>query len=176
MIYFTADLHFNHNNIIKHTGRPFQNFEEMDRALIKNWNQKVRPRDEVYILGDVTMKGPDVAKAAMTQLNGRKYLVRGNHDNFVDSKGFDPSIFEWVKDYHRMVYKGQRIMLFHYPIEEWDQMLRGAIHLHGHQHNKPEYNYTNAKNGIWRFDVGVDANFLAPISIDDVFSFMTLKD
>ena len=69
MIYFTADLHFGHNNIIKHTGRPFRDFEEMDRSLIKNWNQKVMPQDAVYILGDVTMKGPDFAQAAMTQLN-----------------------------------------------------------------------------------------------------------
>ena len=61
MIYFTSDLHFGHKNIISHTGRPFSAAEEMDEALIRNWNRTVQPNDEVYILGDLTMKGPDFA-------------------------------------------------------------------------------------------------------------------
>ena len=56
MIYFTSDLHFGHDNMIRHTGRPFGNAEEMDRILIQKWNQTVSSRDEVYILGDFTMK------------------------------------------------------------------------------------------------------------------------
>lgn len=75
-----------------------------------------------------------------------------------------------------MVYKDQQVILFHYPIAEWDQMFRGSIHLHGHQHNQPEYNYDNARKGRWRFDVGVDANFMSPISIEDIFALMTIKE
>lgn len=176
MVYFTADLHFYHDNIIKHTGRPFNSSEEMNVALIKNWNKKVMPNDEVYIVGDVTMKGPELAMKVLKQLNGRKYLIRGNHDNFVDKAGFDQSIFEWVKDYHRLVYQNEQIILFHYPIEEWDQMFRGSIHLHGHQHNGSDYNFNNAAKGIRRLDVGVDANNYAPVSIDDVFAYFELGE
>ena len=54
MIYFTSDLHFYHDNIIKHTNRPYRGFEEMNKEQAHNWNQRVGPQDEVYILGDVT--------------------------------------------------------------------------------------------------------------------------
>ena len=68
MIYFTSDLHFGHDNIIRHTGRSFENAEEMDRILIKKWNQTVSSRDEVYILGDFTMKGAAYACKILGQL------------------------------------------------------------------------------------------------------------
>ena len=61
MVYFTADLHFYHDKIIRHTQRPFHNAEEMNKALIKKWNNKISCDDEVYILGDFTMKGADLA-------------------------------------------------------------------------------------------------------------------
>ena len=53
MLYFTADLHLGHANIIRHCGRPFASVEDMDRCLIDNWNRRVRPEDTVYILGDL---------------------------------------------------------------------------------------------------------------------------
>lgn len=55
MIYFTADLHFKHDNIIKHCNRPFQSVEEMDNQLLDNWNKTVKSNDEIYILGDLTI-------------------------------------------------------------------------------------------------------------------------
>jgi len=57
----------------------------MNDSLIENWNDTVSPDDEVYILGDVTMEGPDKAFAMLSQLKGVKYLIRGNHDRFVDN-------------------------------------------------------------------------------------------
>ncbi len=56
MIYFTADLHFYHDKVIRFASRPFCDADTMNKALIENWNKKVSARDEVYILGDVTMK------------------------------------------------------------------------------------------------------------------------
>ncbi len=72
MIYFTSDLHFYHDNIIKHVGRPFCNSDEMNHVLIQNWNRRIQDRDEVYILGDVTMKGPSHACAVLAQLQWKK--------------------------------------------------------------------------------------------------------
>ena len=105
MIYFTSDLHFGHDKIIRHTGRPFQNSEEMDKTLIKNWNRTIGPKDEVYILGDLTMKGPDFAAGILAQLRGRKYLIRGNHDRFADNPGFHPDCFEWIRDYYELAWQ-----------------------------------------------------------------------
>lgn len=174
MIYFTADLHFYHDKIIAHTNRPFHDSEEMNRALVKNWNRLIAPQDEVYILEDLTMKGPALAMEILSQLKGRKYLIRGNHDAFVAHKEFDSSVFEWVKDYHELSYQNQRFILFHYPIAEWNGFFRDTIQLHGHQHNHADYNYNNLEKGIKRFDVGVDANYMKPVSIEDIITFFSL--
>lgn len=73
MIYFTSDLHFYYHNIIKHTNRPFSNIEEMHKILIKNWNRKVRPSDDIYILRDITLKGAAYVNQIIPKLNGHKY-------------------------------------------------------------------------------------------------------
>ena len=39
MLYFTADLHFYHENIIRHANRPYYNIEKMNDDLIKRWNK-----------------------------------------------------------------------------------------------------------------------------------------
>ncbi len=174
MIYFTADLHFYHDKIIKHTNRPFIDADEMNRALVRNWNRLVSPRDEVYILGDVTMKGPALAMEILRQLCGRKYLIRGNHDHFVNREEFDASVFEWVRDYYELSWQNQKFVLFHYPIGEWNGFFRGSIHLHGHQHNHEDYNFRNLEAGLRRFDVGVDANQMKPVSAEDLNAFFAL--
>lgn len=168
MLYFTADLHFGHEKIIKHVGRPFQSVEEMDSKLIRNWNQVIKPEDEVYILGDFTMKGPKFAAEILRQLNGRKYLIRGNHDKFADRQEFSQDLFEWVRDYSELTWNNYKFILFHYPILEWNEYFRGSINLHGHQHNHEEYNLENRKNRIYRYDVGVDANKMRPVSIEQI--------
>ena len=168
MIYFTADLHFGHQNIIKYCNRPFMSVQEMDDALTRNWNDVVSSRDEVYILGDLTMKAPEEAHAYLCVLNGRKYFIRGNHDKFL--RGFTPyeSDFVWIKDYYTLKHNGQKIVLFHYPICEWDGFFRGSIHLYGHIHNSTvSAKRTDAMSGL-AFNVGVDCNNYRPISIEEV--------
>ena len=173
MINFTSALHSGHDKIIRHTGRPFQNSEEMDKTLIKNWNRTIGPKDEVYILGDLTMKGPDFAAGILSQLRGRKYLIRGNHDRFADNPDFHPDCFEWIRDYYELAWQNQTFILFHYPISEWNGYFRGSIDLHGHQHNHEEYNLENLENGLRRYDVGVDANGMKPVSIAEVADFFS---
>lgn len=168
MIYFTSDLHFGHSKIINHCNRPFRNAEEMDRALIRNWNETVTYDDEVYILGDLTMRGGMFANEILRQLNGKKYIVQGNHDKFCSNEAFDTKLVEWVKDYHFIEYGVFQFILFHYPIEEWWRMQKGSIHLHGHLHNGLEYNLDAIEKGHRRYDVGADANGYKPISIDEV--------
>ena len=175
MIFFTADLHFYHDNIIKHRNRPFRNADVMNEALIKKWNEKVKPSDEVYILGDFTLKGAQLAKRMLYRLNGKKYLVKGNHDKFVEKEEFDNSLFVWVKDYYELTYNNTVFVMFHYPIAEWNGFFKGYIHLHGHQHNYENYNFDNLKAGIKRYDVGVDANYMVPVSIDEIIEFFQME-
>lgn len=168
MIYFTADLHLGHANIIRYCGRPFSSVKEMDEALIGNWNATVTPKDEVYILGDLTMLPAAEAHGYLQRMNGRKYFIRGNHDRFLKGFALHESDFAWIKDYHVLTANGRRIVLFHFPILEWDQFYRNAIHLYGHVHNSQ----TSAKllEGLKgpAFNVGVDVNGYHPVSISEI--------
>jgi calcineurin-like phosphoesterase family protein len=99
MIFFTADHHFGHANIINHCNRPFPTADEMDEALIDNWNVTVKTNDEVYILGDFTMHPAAEAHRYLTRLKGRKYFIKGNHDRFLKGKSFEQYLgdFEWIR-------------------------------------------------------------------------------
>lgn len=171
MIYFTADTHFYHGNVIEYEGRPFQSVEEMNQTLIQNWNAKVSDNDDIYILGDFTLKGPSLANELLRQLHGRKFLLRGNHDRFVDRQSFRKDVFLWVRDYFELSWQGYYFILCHYQILSWNWMHRGSFHLHGHQHNKMEYNVANRAAGVRRLDVGVDAFGMAPVSIEEILAF-----
>lgn len=171
MIYFTADLHFYHKNVITFTNRPFFNTDEMNKMLIQNWNKRVSSDDDVYILGDFTMKGPELATSILYGLKGKKHLIRGNHDGFVDRESFDRSLFASIQDYLEIVYSNTQFVLSHYPMVEWNGYYRDSIMLHGHQHNHEDYNIVNQKNGLRRYDVGVDANHMMPVSADEIIAF-----
>jgi len=80
MIYFTSDTHFGHAKIIPYCKRPWETVAEMDEALIAHWNAIVEPGDTVYHLGDVAMKGAEYTRSCVERLNGKRVLVRGNHD------------------------------------------------------------------------------------------------
>jgi calcineurin-like phosphoesterase family protein len=78
--WFTSDSHYGHTNIIKYCNRPFKDAGEMDRAIVTNWNELVKPEDTIYHLGDVAFASPDRVKHILSILNGYKILILGNHD------------------------------------------------------------------------------------------------
>ena len=79
-IYFTSDTHFSHEAIIKYCCRPFKTVEKMDEALVKNWNEVVPEDGIVFHLGDVGFGQPKYINDILRRLNGKIYLVIGNHD------------------------------------------------------------------------------------------------
>lgn len=80
MVYFTADTHFDHANIIRFCDRPFATVEEMNETLIANWNRKVRANDTVFIMGDMFFRTTD-PEPILRRLKGKKHLIVGNHDS-----------------------------------------------------------------------------------------------
>lgn len=78
-----ADTHFGHENIIKYCNRPFRDVEEMDKVLIKNWNETVSNDDVVLMLGDFAF-GKDKIEEYTPKLHGKKILIKGNHDHASD--------------------------------------------------------------------------------------------
>lgn len=168
MIYLTSDLHFGHKNIIKLTNRPFSDVEKMNETLIKNWNNTIKPQDTIYILGDLCFKMTlEESHKIIQRLNGKKILIRGNHD-----KQYDEGLFQDICDYKELKYNKQLFILSHYPFEEWNHFFSGAIHLHGHQHNHSDYNYKMKLKGLKRYDVGVDANQFKPVNIEEIIEFI----
>jgi calcineurin-like phosphoesterase family protein len=177
MIYFTADPHFNHSNIIKLNGRPFANIEQMNTKIILNWNSCVNYDDEIYILGDFMFNGSGTeANSFLNRLNGKKYLIRGNHDDkFLEDETFDETHFEWIKDYHVLWHNKIKIVMFHYPILEWDGYFGDSIHLHGHVHNCSKHNEQKERMKILgkkAINVGVDVNNFCPISIENIMKMV----
>lgn len=167
MIYFTSDLHLGHRAVIDFQNRPFIDVEEMNETLIKNINSRVKQEDTLYILGDLTHKcRVDEANNLISKINGKKYLIKGNHD-----KQYDESLFEGIYDFLQVHFNGVHISLMHYPMMHWPRSHYGSLHLHGHMHNGPEYNLEQRENGIYRYDVGVDANNYMPVSFEEIIKF-----
>ena len=79
-VFFTSDTHFYHANIINFCGRPFKNVEVMNETLIANWNSVVGPDDIVFHLGDFCLGGSAEWTNILNRLNGKIYLIVGNHD------------------------------------------------------------------------------------------------
>lgn len=172
MIYFTSDTHFFHHNIIHLNNRPFKDFDQMQKTLIRNWNSLVSNYDEIYILGDLIHKGTALqANQLLSKLNGTKYLIRGNHDSFLKDQDFDQSAFVWIKDYYVLNYKKTKFVLFHYPILEWDGYFSDTIHLYGHVHNATKNPIPKKRLqilGNHAFHVGVDTNNYFPVNIETI--------
>ena len=134
MNYYIGDLHFNHKNIINLDSRPFNDIEEMEDILIKNWNSVVKSNDHVYILGDFCWGKVDKWVELLDKLNGLKYLIIGNHDDFKTVNKIRDK-FVGVYNYLEIKDQGYKLVLCHYPIASWNGMYKGTIHLYAHVHN-----------------------------------------
>lgn len=155
--FFTSDTHFYHANIMKYCQRPFDSAQEMNEAIVNNWNAKVGKDDFIYHLGDFGMGPLQKMQEIFQELNGRKYLIKGNHDN----NSIKQLGWVWVKDVASIKVYDQRIWLSHYPHRTWNRARHGAWHLFGHIHNKLAPYWLS-------FNVGVDAWGFHPVSYDEI--------
>jgi calcineurin-like phosphoesterase family protein len=158
-IFFTADTHFGDHRTINIWRRPFSSIAEMNAMLIHRWNAVVEPGDTVWHLGDVARRAADVP-GLLDALNGTKHLIRGNNDP--DGTVASP---HWAStaDYAELEVEGHRLVLCHYAFRSWNGRHRGAINLHGHSHGRLDPMRR-------QFDVGVDANDFAPVSLGDLLA------
>lgn len=134
-VFFTADTHFGHGNVIGFCDRPFTSVEHMDRAMVEIWNAAVRPRDEVWHLGDFGFgrkATDDRMRRIFDALHGTKNLVCGNHD------GPATLNLPWASVQERKVLKhdGHVLVLDHYPMRTWYGAHHGSLNLYGHVHGR----------------------------------------
>lgn len=175
-VYFTSDLHFGHNNIIRFDNRPFTSVEEMDETIIRKWNNKVKADDMVYILGDISWYNDQKTAEIISRLNGRKILIKGNHDRV---HGQVRHCFEEITDYKEITLPENRhIVLCHYPIVFFNRHHYGAYMLYGHVHNSHEWQMTeNCKYELEQldikcnmFNVGTMIWNYEPVTLDEILA------
>ena len=136
-IMYISDLHFYHANILMFDNRPWTDVEKMNEDLVEIWNKKVDDGDTVYILGDIALSGGEKVLELVKRLNGRKILIKGNHDRVSQqlSKEFGNKVYDYleIKD------DGRNVVLSHYPISCFNKHYYGEFALYGHVHVSEEW-------------------------------------
>lgn len=164
--FIISDTHFNHKNIIGYCNRPFDNVFYMNETMIKNWNSVVSNDDVVWHLGDFGMGSQEEIKNIVSRLNGKIYLVKGNHDNHSDKWYYECG---FAKVYDRPVLVKDYFILSHHP-RNANANIYGYIY--GHVHNDDMYkDYT--KNS---FCACVERINYTPIEFDKAIEHMTYID
>jgi len=172
MIYFTSDLHFNHDREFIWGPRGFKSVDEMNEALFKNWNETVGKNDTIYVLGDFFL-GPANAQFIhhmITELNGEIHFIYGNHDTPAKMKIYNEDSLINKEGYATKIkYKKREFYLSHYPTLtaslEQDPN-RVVINLFGHTHSKEKF----YEDRPYMYNVAVDAHDNRPVSIDTIIN------
>lgn len=166
-VWFTADTHWFHYNIIKYCKRPFNTVEEMNEAMISNWNAVVNRGDTVYHLGDFAFaKTTHQVNHILKRLNGQVHIIFGGHDRDAVKK----ADFASKSTLKSIKIKSQTIVLCHYAMRVWDKSHYGSYHLYGHSHGSLPDDLNSLS-----CDVGVDCWGFTPVSYDQVVEAMSKK-
>lgn len=186
-LWYTSDTHYNHANICSATTkwadqvtcREFKSLEHMNAHLVGNINEVVGQDDILFHLGDWSFGGFEQIQEFRDSIVCKNvHIITGNHDHHIENnKEGIQSLFSSVNKYLNLVVKYNigtplmdeaRFALMHFPIASWDNMARGAIHLHGHVHLPFDKRIGRGK----MLDVGVDGNGLYPIEMSEVLALM----
>jgi calcineurin-like phosphoesterase family protein len=160
-VFLVSDTHFGHMGVcrfMRNDGvtklRPWDSPEEMDEAMVKRWNERVKPTDKVYHLGDVVINRK--ALSILHRLNGDKVLIKGNHDIFKLEDYLQ--YFRDVRGYHVM----NGMILSHIPVHS-DSLARFGVNIHGHLHSnrvlKPRG--VNAATGEILYGTDIDPRYFS---------------
>lgn len=181
-VFFTSDTHFGHGNIIKgFSSWGFRNFcsvEEHDEYLIEQWNKTVPEDGVVFHLGDFCFASISKWEEIRNRLNGKIYLIMGNHDVRNVATGGDRinNLFEEITPQKQISINGQMIYLNHFPFlcmtGVYSYNDRPTWQLFGHVHSGPESNSQDIDRLVHlypsQYDVGVDNNNYTPVSYEKV--------
>lgn len=174
MNYYIADLHLGHENIIRLQGRPFESVEEMDEALVRNWNVTVKGCDTVYIAGDLIYKSAEPEKY-LSELKGKKVLIKGNHDEGWLKKADPEKYFVKVVDIAVENIENRVVTMCHYPMLEWKNSRKeGSKKLgflvHGHIHARTDTEeYKTLFTLPHALNAGADITGFRPVTFRELY-------
>ena len=171
-LFFTADTHFNHANILRFCNRPFADVEEMNETIITRWNQVIGNDCHVFHLGDFCQGGSAEWSRLLDRLNGRIHLIVGNHDLKNLRQGF-MNRFEEVVMQQRIEVETKSIYLNHYPFLCFEGGYKSNVwQLFGHVHTRTNNTGLDAERLAYlyptQYDVGMDNNDFTPVSYEEV--------
>jgi calcineurin-like phosphoesterase family protein len=166
MHWFSSDYHLGHENIIEYTNRPFKDLKKMDAAIIRNHNQRVKPTDTVFFLGDFCFRNTKGGKPGegtenkaeyyLSKLNGRFVFIQGNHDH---SNSLNTPITSAVIELG-----GREINLVHNP-EHYDPSFE--INFVGHVHERWKFRKVGRN---YLVNVGCDVWGYMPVNINEILA------
>lgn len=179
-IWFTADIHAFHKNILKHCperqkicgAKDENDVEAWDKWMIEKWNSTISKKDMVYILGDFAFGSPESVRKLLDKLHGKKFLILGNHDK--SSEHLD-NYFVQITQQKLVTFKKSnfdfldedfQVFMCHYPMVTWASKHYGVVNAHGHCHGRLD-DYNEASTDL-RVDVGIDGKLAN-------FNFITLE-
>lgn len=166
-----TDTHFNHANIIRFCNSPFRNVDEMNETMVANWNAKIGMDDTVFHLGDFCLGGATEWTRLLDRLNGKIYLILGNHDLKNIRQGF-LGRFKHVAMQMRVEIGKRKIYLCHYPFLCFEGGYKDVWQLFGHVHTRRNNTGIDAGRLQYlyptQYDVGVDNNDFTPVSYEQV--------
>lgn len=168
MNYYIADTHFGHENVIRFCNRPFLSVKEMNEKLIENWNSKITNGDNVFILGDMFYRCDNVEEV-LAKLKGKKQLILGNHDTWVERKELK-KYFVSINKYNEITDGKHLIILSHYPMLSFRRENRkNTFMLHGHIHNDTDIDFFPLlKSRANVLNAGVEINNYMPVTLEEL--------
>jgi calcineurin-like phosphoesterase family protein len=188
-VWIISDTHFGHKNICRgvtewrlpdgsvpiHQTRDFDSIGQMNDAIVNGINSVVGQDDVLIHLGDWSFGGFENIKIFRDRIVCQEiHLILGNHDHHIETnRGDCQELFASVNHYTKLMYKFDTLVLMHYPIDSWDGLNKGHIHLHGHVHLPTGKIFGKGR----RMDVGIDGSlFFAPYSLDNVIKIVKLRE
>lgn len=169
-VFYTADLHFGHRNVIDFDHRPFLDIDSMDQALIELWNGKVKDSDHVYIIGDFANRNMKSEEWYLRQLHGHKHLIIGNHDMKLLNNPAALSYLESVDKMKHISDSGTQICLCHFPLAEWNGYYRGHTHIYGHIHNIKNEAAHFMRTKSYALNAGCMINAYVPVTLSELLA------
>jgi len=160
--FLISDTHFGHSAIIRMCSRPYADVGDMDSAMQDLWQRTVRPDDTVIHLGDFAHRYPtDKLPKLFASLNGKKHLIRGNHDD----KDTLALPWESVRDIAFESIDSTNCVLCHFALRTWPKIRKGALMLYGHSHGRLPGNVQSC-------DIGVDVMGFAPVRLNTIKAYL----
>jgi calcineurin-like phosphoesterase family protein len=165
-IFLTADMHFGHTNIIKYENRPFMGADDMDDAIIKKWNKVVSKSDTVIVAGDVSFYKKEKTAEIVQNLNGKKILIKGNHDQR-NNAWWAEAGFDEVSSYP-IIYK-EWFVIQHEPPYYYNDATP-YFYIYGHVHGSEMYKTITKQTAC----VCVERWDYAPVELEKIIELAKL--